>query len=89
MDMSGHAVFSLVSGQWYFHTGHTATLLGVSKKTIYRWRKNGLIEYRQDQMNKRYLFSLDEINRIRRNKVLDKLSVDDALSIIKKEMDRK
>ena len=67
----------------YFHTDHTATLLRVSKKTIYRWRKLGLLQYKKDGMSGECLHSLESINEIRQKKFLSILSYNDVIELLK------
>lgn len=72
--MDGHNI--------YFHTAHTAVLLQVSKKTIYRWKAKGSISCERDRMNGQYLFSLGEINRVRKLKVLPEITYDESVDLL-------
>jgi hypothetical protein len=56
---------------YVFHTGHAMSLVGgVDRTTIYRWLREGKINGVKSDGGY-WWFSLDEINRIRVNRVVD------------------
>jgi excisionase family DNA binding protein len=50
----------------YFTTQTTAKLCGVKRRMFHYWIRDGKIKGKRDKTGNRWLFSLQEINRIRR-----------------------
>ena len=67
-----------MSDYYLFHANHTCKLLHISRSTLDRWKREGLIEFRKAVNGIHNLFALDEINRIRTGRGLIKLTHKEA-----------
>lgn len=64
-----------------FNLKAAVAMLPVSRRTIYRWKKEGLISTRQFRPNGHNVIMLAEINRVRENYGLQSLTPEEAVSI--------
>jgi len=71
----------MTTDQYEFHTGHAMLLLGVSRRTVYRWLQSGVITSYQSPISKKHQFSLQEINRVRALRGQTVLTKEDAIKI--------
>jgi len=56
-----------INGQTYYRTGEVCQMVGISKSTLFRWLKQGILNKceRRDRRGWR-LFTRDEIDRFKR-----------------------
>lgn len=60
-----------------FYAGHVVEMLGISRRTLQRWIKEGLIQSRKTISGRR-LFTLTEINRILESQGKEELPLEQA-----------
>ena len=63
---------------YLFHANHTCKLLDISRSTLDRWKREGMIAFKKADNGRNNLFSLDEINRLRYGRGMVKLTQEQA-----------
>lgn len=63
----------------YFHMGHAEKLIGRTKRTLYKWIKQGKISPMQT-LSGHWLFSLDMINDIRDKLFMPPITEEEAIT---------
>jgi hypothetical protein len=77
MDNQGHSV-NIHKRYELFYMSDAVRMTGLCSKTLRRYKKAGKIKTYWDDLKHAHLFPLEEINRIRRNRSLPELCLEDT-----------
>lgn len=55
----------VVQGQEYFRAVEVAESVGITRQTLWRWRKEGLVPFGHRYRNRQIVFSPDDVREVR------------------------